>query len=1411
MWPPGAPGALCVNYTNANLNTTEVYCIIPPGFLPSTNGVTLSAFHSGDILPLAMLLLPMASLALFFVRQVNVNKTAEVGTTANFPDPKGMSPEPKVADPVPEDTGPVETRSAFVETMASPVEPTVFEVPPERLPVAEVPKGEFFGAQEQANIVNHLNELLQHEADILPAPLNPWSDEVLDKIGEGQLLSRALAKIDPDVLDLRALNKAAPGEVLSPLAMLQNNTLLVNAAASIGKAVPHIHETQLLYAPDNKQVALNQTWNIVQHGLLSKINVMTHPELKALLENGEKPSQVPVEALLARYLNKQVENYLEQHPQDRRQLPSDLKIDEKLEGDLTVPIAMALHQLAHVPIDSQPVEGGVGTPTSITGANASHLPFSNGAGPSGAYTPQGVPFGPSSGSPSSGSNLLINPLHGGINLAPTSTFTPQTASSNPGGPTDANSKMVSNSPLGLSGKPDLAELSAPIGAGGAADPTNAAGSNMIHSSPLAVSSQPYTAGASAPQATCGWAGPSQPANCSMISNDLLTTSGQPGSSGAFAPEDIGGATIGSNPTNGHGIARITLAHGGIIPASTSPFLAQPTGGTGETGSDGTAAGNNPLMMLKGMGPGGAFNPDGTAVGSPGSSSAHSNITSNNPLVFNNGAGPGGASVTLDGAGIGLSSASASSNLNNINPLMFNTGLAPEGSAYSADGSNYGLGGAPTGNKSLTLDPMGHGGILPTATTPFVPQPVDDEAGNAQAHGIMASNSMLPVNSSARSCASSAPDGACGVGLGAIASGNSMASNNPLLFNNGAAPGHAANANAAGGDGSSTIAFHQQALINDPMGQTNLSNLPTVPVVPQPLDGAESAKFDSKASGLGMPLNQAVLPTLPLLSKEAGEGLPKSFWTSTPEERARQVLSHAHNAAGQRIFSIVPTDLTEPRQRMQQAFIASVVDAFPGGAPDDNADAVEIPLEGTEDAAEERVFRHWAASLGLKLNMKDLYHDSTSGVVLLKVMEKLKPGCVDWSKVEGTPKNNYVKIANCNYAVQVARTLGCKLVGIAGSDIAAGSPKLTLAIWWQLMRMDFMNFIADLDMDQAHVLAWANAQVAASGCDIQLTRFGDPEIKSGVFLLRLMAAVAPEALDQANIKPGFTPHDQQLNAKLAISTSHKMGARVFCGWHDIIEARPKLMLSMMAAVMAVAFKNKTTTKSDVLKQVAKSKAQLEAAKASERFSRRSSSVASILSAASGIGSPRSKSITRSNNPNKFLDVMRKDIKCELEEESTIRSGPLKPPPPPVPPPPTTPRQRIVDFFSSIANMLPLPGRSKASAFQEPSHTGFKLRLGANEPVQQRVSFRATDGDVDKPIHSPTLHVRNLGFDPSSLPKAPPVAKPPGIPPASTPRGGAPFKPSPRLEIESPRTPGSPTRHTPVSPREATIERAHALRI
>ena len=41
------------------------------------------------------------------------------------------------------------------------------------------------------------------------------------------------------------------------------------------------------------------------------------------------------------------------------------------------------------------------------------------------------------------------------------------------------------------------------------------------------------------------------------------------------------------------------------------------------------------------------------------------------------------------------------------------------------------------------------------------------------------------------------------------------------------------------------------------------------------------------------------------------------------------------------------------------------------------------------------------------------------------------------------------LANCNYAVELAKQLGLVLVGIGGSDIRDGNQTLTLALIWQV--------------------------------------------------------------------------------------------------------------------------------------------------------------------------------------------------------------------------------------------------------------------------------------------------------------------------------------------------------------------------
>jgi hypothetical protein len=42
------------------------------------------------------------------------------------------------------------------------------------------------------------------------------------------------------------------------------------------------------------------------------------------------------------------------------------------------------------------------------------------------------------------------------------------------------------------------------------------------------------------------------------------------------------------------------------------------------------------------------------------------------------------------------------------------------------------------------------------------------------------------------------------------------------------------------------------------------------------------------------------------------------------------------------------------------------------------------------------------------------------MALVKVLDKVSPGSVDWKKVEKNPNNKFKKMANCNLAVNIAR-------------------------------------------------------------------------------------------------------------------------------------------------------------------------------------------------------------------------------------------------------------------------------------------------------------------------------------------------------------------------------------------------------
>eukprot|EP01112_Ceratiomyxa_fruticulosa_P022221 TRINITY_DN8075_c0_g1_i4.p1 TRINITY_DN8075_c0_g1~~TRINITY_DN8075_c0_g1_i4.p1 ORF type:complete len:491 (+),score=115.86 TRINITY_DN8075_c0_g1_i4:335-1807(+) len=233
--------------------------------------------------------------------------------------------------------------------------------------------------------------------------------------------------------------------------------------------------------------------------------------------------------------------------------------------------------------------------------------------------------------------------------------------------------------------------------------------------------------------------------------------------------------------------------------------------------------------------------------------------------------------------------------------------------------------------------------------------------------------------------------------------------------------------------------------------------------------------------------------------------------------------------------------------------------------------VEFDAEGSR---EERAFCFWMQSLGVMC--KSIVDDVQDGLVILQVFDKISPGIVDWKQVMTNKQkmNQFNKTENCNYAVKTARKLGFSTVGIAGKDFVDGNRKLILALVWQAMRHHIFSILQQLkfggrEVSEDDMVSWANKKVSSAGKITSISDFRDKSLATGLFLIDLLASLDPEMVDYELVTAGDTPDNKMLNAKYSINTARKMGCCVFLLWEDIVEVKSKMILTMVASLMAVA--------------------------------------------------------------------------------------------------------------------------------------------------------------------------------------------------------------------------------------------------
>jgi plastin-1 len=108
-----------------------------------------------------------------------------------------------------------------------------------------------------------------------------------------------------------------------------------------------------------------------------------------------------------------------------------------------------------------------------------------------------------------------------------------------------------------------------------------------------------------------------------------------------------------------------------------------------------------------------------------------------------------------------------------------------------------------------------------------------------------------------------------------------------------------------------------------------------------------------------------------------------------------------------------------------------------------------------------------------------------------------------------------------------------------------------------------------EIQDDHILAWANGRVQAGGKASSISSFKDSTIRSSLFLLDLVSVIAPESIQtEMIIASPDTPEDRLLNAKYLLSIAMKIGASVFISAEDITEVKSKMIMSLLSSLWVV---------------------------------------------------------------------------------------------------------------------------------------------------------------------------------------------------------------------------------------------------
>jgi len=343
---------------------------------------------------------------------------------------------------------------------------------------------------------------------------------------------------------------------------------------------------------------------------------------------------------------------------------------------------------------------------------------------------------------------------------------------------------------------------------------------------------------------------------------------------------------------------------------------------------------------------------------------------------------------------------------------------------------------------------------------------------------------------------------------------------------------------------------------------------------------KESQYGKKVTNLSTDIKDGVAYTYLLNQLDSSQCSLAPLNEKDLHKRAEMVLCNADKLGCRKYLT--PKTLMNGNSKLNFAFVANLFNTHPCLAPLSDEERAQLDewLFSSSGDRESRSFALWMNSLGCDPFVNNLFDDLQDGLVLLQTLDKVHPGLVDWKKVnKQTPiTSKFKKVENTNYVIALAKSLNFSLVGIQGSDITDGIKNLTLGLVWQMMRDHIIQTLKSLknndkDITDADIIAWANETVKRGNRTSSMSNFKDPSLKSGVFLIDLLNGIRPKTVNYDIVTPGNTEEEQQSNAKYAISIARKLGASIFLLPEDIIEVKPKMIMTFCGTLMAIDHKPK----------------------------------------------------------------------------------------------------------------------------------------------------------------------------------------------------------------------------------------------